>query len=105
MSGVITCGLGEGFGVVVLLVEVRLGRGAGLFLGLARLGFGFGFTAFGFGITCPSCCGSTLMLSAKVKASAPLVRSKNLKLLSRLMAPPKWSRQSELWHPLNGRYK
>ncbi len=51
MPGVITCGLGEGFGAVDFLVEVRLARGADLFLGLARLGFGFGFAVDGFGIT------------------------------------------------------
>jgi hypothetical protein len=89
MPGVMTCGLGEGeaFGLVVLLVGVRRARGATLFLGVARFGFGFGFAA-GFGMTCPSCCGNTLMLSAKVKASALNVRSAIFKLPGRFMFPP-----------------
>src|SRR5688572_19306769 len=72
MPGVITCGLGEGegLGLLALLVGVRLTRGAGLFLVVARLGFGFGFAAGGLGITCPSCCGNTLTVSANIKVSA-----------------------------------
>ena len=95
MPGVITCGLGEGegLGLVALLVGVRLARGAGLFLGVARLGFGLGFAA-GLGMTCPSCCGNTLMLSVKVKASAATVRSTILKWLTRFMFPPAWFCQS-----------
>ena len=88
MPGDITCGLddGDGLGLVVLLAGVRLARGAGLFLGVARLGFGFGFAA-GLGMTCPSCCGKTLLLSAKIKTSALNVRSAIFKLLGRFMIP------------------
>ena len=97
MPGVITCGLGEddGLGLVVLLVGVRLARGAGLFLGAARLGLGLGFAA-GLGITCPSCCGNTLLLSAKIKTSALNVRSAIFKLLGRFMLPPTWFAQAQL---------
>ncbi len=94
MPGVITCGLGEGegLGVVALLIGVRLGRGAALlFLGAA---FGFGFAA-GLGITCPSCCGNTLIVTANIKASALNVRSAIWKLLSRFMVPPQLVRHSE----------
>lgn len=99
IPGVITCGLGDGdgFGVVVLLVGVRLARGAGFFLGVARLGFGFGFgfAAGGFGMTCPSCCGKTLPVSANIKITALTVRSAILKLLDRFIVPPYAVRQSE----------
>ena len=87
MLGVITFGVGEGegLGLVELLVGVRRGRGAVLlFFGVA---FGLGFAA-GLGMTCPSCCGSTLMLSAQVKASTLTVRSAIFRLLGRLMVPP-----------------
>ncbi len=87
MPGVITCGLGEGegLGLAALLVGVRLVRGAVLlFFGAA---FGFGFAA-GLGMTCPSCCGNTLIVSANIKASALNVRSAILKLLGRFMVPP-----------------
>lgn len=96
MPGVITCGLGEGvgLGLVVLLVGARLARGAGLFLGAARLGLGLGFAA-GLGMTCPSCCGNTLMVSANIKASALSVRSAILKLLGRFIIPPYRVRQGE----------
>ena len=84
-----TCGLGvgEGLGLVALLVGVRLWRGAALFLGAARLGFGLGLAA-GLGMTCPSCCGNTLLLSAKIKTSALDMRSAIIKLLGRFMVPP-----------------
>jgi hypothetical protein len=78
------------------LVGVRLARGAGFFLGVARLCFGLGFAA-GLGMTCPSCCGNTLLLSAKIKTSALNVRSAILKLLGRFMIPPTWSVPSERW--------
>lgn len=92
-----TCGLGdgEGLGVVVLLVGVRRARGAGRFLGAARLGLGLGFAA-GLGMTCPSCCGNTLMVSAHINASALRIRSAILKLLGRFIIPPYMVRQSEL---------
>ena len=96
MPGVITCGLGEGegLGLATLLVGARLGRGAALFfLGAA---FGFGLAAgFIFDMSCPSCCGKTVTLSANTKASALTVRSAILKLLGRFMVPPKLVRQSE----------
>lgn len=84
-----TCGPGddEGLGLVALLVGVRLARGAGRFLGAARLGFGLGFAA-GLGITCPSCWGNTMVVSANIKASALRVRSAVLKLLGRFIVPP-----------------
>jgi len=94
MPGVITCGLGEGegLGVVALLVGVRLVRGTVLlFFGAA---FGFGFAA-GLGITCPSCCGNTLIVSANTNASALNGRSAIWKLLGRFMVPPQLVRQSE----------
>lgn len=96
MPGVITCGAGEGegLGLVARLVGVRLARGAGLFLGAARLGFGLDFAA-GLGMTCPSCCGNTLMVSASIKATALSVRSAILKLLGRFIIPPYMVRQSE----------
>jgi hypothetical protein len=67
IPGVMTCGLGdgEGLGLAVLRVVVRLVRGV-RFFGVAR--FGFGVAAFGFGITCPSCCGKALLLSANTIA-------------------------------------
>ncbi len=96
IPGVITCGVGDGsgLGLVVLLVGVRL-RGAGLFLGVARLGFGLGFAA-GLGMTCPSCCGNTLDVSANIKTSALSVRITILKLLDRFIFPPHGSAK-RLW--------
>jgi hypothetical protein len=95
MPGVITCGLGEaeGLGLVALLVGVRLARGAALFLVVAR--FGLGFAAGALGMTCPSCCGNTLMLSANIKANALIDRSEIFKLPGRFMVPPYMVRQSE----------
>ena len=88
MPGVITCGLGEGegFGLVARLDGVRLARGATLFLGVARFAFGLGFAA-GLGMTCPSCCGNTLMLTATVNARALIVRSAIFKIPVRFMFP------------------
>ncbi|MGI8835728.1 MAG: hypothetical protein ACR2H4_03705 [Pyrinomonadaceae bacterium] len=94
MPGVITCGLGEGegLGVVALLVGLRLVRGAALlFFGAA---FGFGFAA-GLGITCPSCCGNTLIVSANIKASALNSRIAIWKLLGQFMVPPQLVAKSE----------
>ena len=91
MPGVITCGLGdaEGLGLVGLLVGVRLARAAVLFF-LGAL-FGFGLAAgFILDMSCPSCCGNTLIVSANIKASALSVRSAILKLLGRFMLPPTW---------------
>lgn len=89
MSGVITCGVGEGLGLVTCLDGARRARGAGFFPRAARLGLGLGFAA-GLGITCPSCCGNTLLLSAKIKRSALSVRNAIFKLLGRFMVPPKF---------------
>src|SRR5688572_30053180 len=88
MPGVITCGLGEGegLGLLALLMGARLARGAVLFFLGAALGFGF---AAGLGMTCPSCCGNTVTLTANIRASAPSVRSAIFKLLSRFMVPPR----------------
>lgn len=68
MPGAITCGLGdgEGLGLATLRVVVRLARGV-LFFGVAR--FAFGVAAFGLGMTCPSCCGKTVLLSANTSAT------------------------------------
>ncbi|MGI8735009.1 MAG: hypothetical protein ACR2LM_17110 [Pyrinomonadaceae bacterium] len=88
MPGVITCGLGEGegFGLVALLVGVRLGRTGLFFLGVP---FGFGLAAgFIFDMSCPSCCGNTLTLTANIRTTALNIRSAILKLLGRFMVPP-----------------
>jgi hypothetical protein len=62
IPGVMTCGVGdgEGLGLAILRVVVRLARGV-LFFGVARPAFG---VAFGLGMTCPSCCGKAVLLSA-----------------------------------------
>ena len=106
IPGVMTCGLGDGdgLGVVGLLVGVRRTRGAGRFLGAARLGLGLGFAA-GLGMTCPSCCGNTLMASANIKASALSVRNAILKLLNRFIIPPYMVRQSERSQAVDLRWK
>jgi hypothetical protein len=95
MPGVITCGLGEGdgLGLVALLVGARLVRVTVLFF--LDAAFGFGFAAGFLGMTCPSCCGNTLIVSANIKANALSVRSAILKLLDRFMVPPHLVRQSE----------
>ncbi len=96
MPGVITCELdeGEGLGLLDLLVGVRLGRVAVLFF-LGAL-FDFGLAAgFIFDMSCPSCCGNTLTLTANIRTSALSVRSAILKLLGRFMVPPYVVRQSE----------
>ena len=91
MPGVITWGLGEGEGLVLLalLVGVRLARVTVLFFLGALFGFGL-LAGFIFDMSCPSCCGNTLMVSANIKASALSVRSAILKLLGRFMVPPTW---------------
>ncbi len=105
MPGVITCGLGEGegLGVAALFVGVRFARVAVLFFLGAGLGFGFGLLAgFIFDMSCPSCCGKTLTLTANIKASALTVRSAILKLLGRFMVPPYLVRQSERSQVVDG---
>ena len=87
IPGVITCGLGEGegLGLAVLRAVVRLGRGV-LFFGVAR--FGFGVAAFGLGMTCPSCCGNALPLSAKTSATEQNARSILLVSTDQFIFPP-----------------
>jgi hypothetical protein len=89
MPGVITCGLGEGdgLGLVTLLVGVRLARLAALFFFGALFGFGLA-AGFIFDMSCPSCCGKMLMVSANIKATALSVRSAMTKLLGPFMLPP-----------------
>ncbi len=88
MPGVITCGLGdgEGLGLAVLRVAVRLVRVLVLFFGVAR----FGVAAFGFGlgITCPSCCGSALLLSENTIAREQNARSILLVSTDQFIFPP-----------------
>ncbi len=92
MPGVITCGLGEGegLGLLALLVGVGRARVAVLFFLGALLAFGL-LTGFIFDMSCPSCCGNALTLSANTKASALTVRSAILNLLGRFMVPPRGS--------------
>ena len=88
IPGVITCGLGEGEGpgLAVLRVVVRLVRGV-RFFGVAR--FGFGVSAFGLGITCPSCCGKALLLSAITITREQ--NAHNIRFVSdQFIFPPKW---------------
>ena len=74
IPGVITCaGEGEGFGLVALLAGGRLARGAAfLFLGAL---FGFGFM---LDMSCCSCCGSAVAVTANINANMPTVRSPSL---------------------------
>lgn len=87
MPGAITCGLGdgEGLGLATLRVVVRLARGV-LFFGVARLAFGV--AAFGLGMTCPSCCGNALLLSANTSATEQNARSILLVLTDQFIFPP-----------------
>ncbi len=96
IPGVITCGLGEGEGrgLLALLGVVRLAREAVLFFLGALFGFGL-LAGFIFDMSCPSCCGNTLTLTANIRTSALSVRSAILKLLGRFMVPPYVVRQSE----------
>lgn len=75
MSGLITCrlGVGEGRGLGRAVRRVVVRRVVVFFFGAAR--FGFGFAAGGLGITCPSCCGSALPLSANTSARQQSIRS------------------------------
>lgn len=91
IPGVITCGLGagEGLGLAVRRVGVRLVRGV-RFFGVAR--FGVGVATFGLGITCPSCCGKALLLSASTIAREQNARS--IRFVSeQFMFPPRWRLQ------------
>jgi len=90
MPGGITWGLGEGdgLGLPTLLVGARLGRVAVLFFRGALFAFGL-LAGFIFDMSCPSCCGNTLVVSANIKASALSVRSAILKLPDQFMVPPK----------------
>ncbi|MGH9882412.1 MAG: hypothetical protein ACRD6N_13325, partial [Pyrinomonadaceae bacterium] len=58
--------------------------------------FGFGLLAgFIFDMSCPSCCGNTLVVSANIRANALSVRSAILRFLGRFIVPPYVVRQSE----------
>jgi len=84
MPGVITCGAGEGTTLGLAFIGVRLARLAGRFF----LGFGFGLAAgFILDMSCPSCCGNALTLSANIKASALTALSAIFKLLGRFIIP------------------
>ena len=88
VPGVMTCGLGdgEGLGLAILRVVVRLGRGV-LFFGAARLAFG---VAFGFGMTCPSCCGKAVLLSANTIAREQNARSILFVSTDQIIFTPMW---------------
>jgi len=91
MPGVITCGLGEGvvLGLVALLAGARFARTGVLFFLVAVFGFAFGLLAgFILDMSCPSCCGKTLTLTANTRASALAMRSATKELLGRFMVPP-----------------
>lgn len=87
MPGAITCGLGDGEGLALatLRVVIRLARGV-LVFGVARLVFGV--AAFGLGMTCPSCCGNTLLLSANTSATEQNARSILLVSTDQFIFPP-----------------
>lgn len=87
MPGAITCGLGdgEGLGLATLRVVIRLARGV-LVFGVARLVFGV--AAFGLGMTCPSCCGNALLLSANTSATEQNARSILLVSTDQFIFPP-----------------
>lgn len=95
IPGVITCGLGdgEGLGLALLRVVVRLGRGV-LFFGVARLAFGV--AAFGLGMTCPSCCGKAVLLSANTIAREQNARSVLFETSDRFIFPPGGDRECEI---------
>lgn len=89
MPGTITCGVGEGegFGVLTLLAGVRRVRVAVFFFFSALFGFGL-LAGFIFDMSCPSCCGTAITLSANTKTNALTTRSAKLKLPDRFMVPP-----------------
>lgn len=89
IPGVITWGLGdgEGLGRAVLRVVVRLGRGV-LFFGVARLALGV--AAFGLGMTCPSCCGKAVLLSANTIAREQNPRSILFLSTDQFICTPVW---------------
>ncbi|MGH9929543.1 MAG: hypothetical protein ACREA9_09965 [Pyrinomonadaceae bacterium] len=97
MPGVITCaglGDGDGLGLVVRVVGVRLARVDVLFFLGARFGLGLA-AGFIFDMSCCSCCGKTLTLTANISTSATSILSAILKLLGRFMVSPYVVRQSE----------
>lgn len=89
---------------MTLLAGVRLARAGVLFFFGAAFGFGLA-AGFILDMSCPSCCGNALTLSANTKASALTVRSAILKLLGRFMDPPYLVRQSEPSQVVDGRYE
>jgi hypothetical protein len=76
---------------VLLAARRALGRGF-FFLGAL---FAFGFATGIFFMSCPSCCGNALMLTANIRANAPSVRSPFFQLPGRFMFPPFVVRRSE----------
>ena len=90
IPGAITCGLGdgEGLGLAVLRVVVGLLRVAVLFFGVARFGFGVAAFGFGLGMTCPSCCGKALLLSANISAREQNARSILFVSTDQFISPP-----------------
>jgi hypothetical protein len=92
IPGVITCGLGEGegLGLAVFWLALLLARLVVFFFGAARLGFGF--AAGGLGITCPSCCGNAVPLSANTSAKEQSVLTIFV-LPDRFIIPPNSSLQ------------
>ena len=97
IPGVITCGLGdgEGLGLATLRVVVRLGRGV-LFFGVARLALGV--AAFGFGMTCPSCCGKAVLLSANTTAKEQIARSILFLSTDQFIFTPVWRSRNARSH-------
>ena len=84
MPGVITCGgEGEGRGLVTLLAGLRLVRAGALFFFGAALGFGFIFD-----MSCCSCCGSAVVVTANISANMMIVRNTRLLLPSRFIGSP-----------------
>jgi hypothetical protein len=86
IPGVITGGHGEGEGFAVPRLVVCRARVVVFLFGVAR--FGFGVVAFGLGITCPSCCGKALPLSANTIASAQNALSVLFFLTEQFIFPP-----------------
>lgn len=97
MPGTITCGVGEGegFGVLTRLAGVRRVRVAAFFFFSAVFGFGL-LAGFIFDMSCPSCCGTAITLSAHTKTNALTARSAKLKLPDRFMVPPSLFAKADL---------
>ena len=98
MPGAITCGLGdgEGLGLAVLRVGVRLLRVVVFFFVVARFGLGVAALGFGLGMTCPSCCGKALLLSANISATEQNARSILLVSTDQFIFPPGGDCENEI---------